>query len=114
MRSARRSASQDGQGRTARPLDAAAGARKARPPMAVFSRLPFVRGATLAGSLARADRQLARSVLAVFALAGVVAVLGPLLSYRSDTAQLQDLFRGRVVRQARGDANALERHLHLL
>ena len=68
----------------------------------------------MAGSLASADQQLARSVLAVFALAGIVAVLGPLLSYRSDVGQLQDLFRTRVIRESGDDANALERHLRLL
>jgi signal transduction histidine kinase len=71
-------------------------------------------GGEAAGSLARADRQLARSVLALFALAAAVAVLGPLLSYRSDLTQLQDLFRTRVIRESSEDANALARHLRLL
>jgi signal transduction histidine kinase len=66
------------------------------------------------GSFAGADRQLGRSVMAVFALAGVVAVLGPLLSYRSDLAQLRDLFRLRVVNASDSDGHTLERHLRLL
>jgi signal transduction histidine kinase len=52
--------------------------------------------------------------MAVFALAGVVAVLGPLLSYRSDLAQLQDLFHVRVVNTSDSDSHTLERHLLLL
>jgi signal transduction histidine kinase len=65
-------------------------------------------------TLARADRQLARSVLALFVLASAVAVLGPLLSYRSDVAQLQDLFRTQVVRSAMTDADVLNKHLRVL
>lgn len=75
---------------------------------------PRSNASSATGTLATADRQLARSVLAVFALAGVVAVMGPLLSYRSDLSQLQDLFRSRVARESTDDAQALDRHLKLL
>lgn len=65
-------------------------------------------------SLALADRQLARAAVGVFLLAGSVALLGPYLSYRSDQAQLHQLFEARVARDAAVFGDSLGRHLLLL
>jgi signal transduction histidine kinase len=65
-------------------------------------------------SFAEAERKLARSVVAVFALASIVAIVGPILSYRSDTAELRRVFESRVERDAFSSAEALSRHLQLL
>jgi signal transduction histidine kinase len=61
-----------------------------------------------------ADRPLVRAAAAVFVIASLVAVGGPLLSYRSDVAQLRDLFRDRVAREAAFHADALSHTFHLL
>jgi signal transduction histidine kinase len=61
-----------------------------------------------------ADRPLVRAAAAVFVIASLVAVGGPLLSYRSDVEQLRDLFRDRVAREAAFHADALAHAFHLL
>jgi signal transduction histidine kinase len=61
-----------------------------------------------------ADRQLVRVAAVVFVIASVVAIAGPLISYRSDVAQTRDLFRERVAHEARFHADALAKTLRLL
>ena len=61
-----------------------------------------------------AERQLGRSAMAVLVLAAVTALLGPLLSYRSDVGELRTLLRSRVSRDVRIYADALDRHVQLL
>lgn len=61
-----------------------------------------------------AERQFTRSVLAGIALLGLVAVAGPLLSYRSDVHEVRGQFRSRLAREARVYAEALGLHLKLL
>lgn len=62
----------------------------------------------------RAERQFTRSVLAGIVLLGLVAVAGPLLSYRSDVLEVRGQFRSRIAREARVYAEALGLHLKLL
>ncbi|WP_241759484.1 sensor histidine kinase [Pyxidicoccus parkwayensis] len=62
----------------------------------------------------QAERRFVRSVLPGIVLLGLVAVAGPLLSYRSDVAEMRGQFQNRVVREARVYAEALGLHLHLL
>ncbi|MBJ6761287.1 sensor histidine kinase [Myxococcaceae bacterium JPH2] len=62
----------------------------------------------------QAERQFVRSVLAGLVLLGLVAVAGPLLSYRSDVAEARAQFQLRVAREARVYAEALGLHLNLL
>ncbi|XXF79187.1 ATP-binding protein [Myxococcaceae bacterium GXIMD 01537] len=62
----------------------------------------------------RAERRFTRSVLAGLALLGLVAVAGPLLSYRSDVNEVRAQFQHRVAREARVYAEALGLHLQLL
>jgi len=62
----------------------------------------------------RAERQFTRSVFAGIVLLGLVAVAGPLLSYRSDVHQVRGQFHMRVAREARVYAHALNLHLKLL
>ncbi|MFO0593563.1 MAG: hypothetical protein U0441_38840, partial [Polyangiaceae bacterium] len=50
----------------------------------------------------------------VFVIASLVAIAGPLISYRSDVAQTRDLFRERVAHEARFHADALAKTLRLL
>jgi signal transduction histidine kinase len=61
-----------------------------------------------------ADRQLVRVAAAAFVIASVVAIAGPLISYRSDVAQTRDLFRERVAQEARFHADELAKTLRLL
>lgn len=61
-----------------------------------------------------AERRFVRSVLPGIVLLGLVAVAGPLLSYRSDVKEMRGQFQNRVVREARVYAEALGLHLHLL
>lgn len=62
----------------------------------------------------RAKRQFTRSVFAGIALLGIVAVAGPLLSYRSDVHEAREQFRTRLTREAQVYAQALGLHLKLL
>ncbi|PTL76453.1 sensor histidine kinase [Vitiosangium sp. GDMCC 1.1324] len=62
----------------------------------------------------RAERQFTRSVLAGIVLLGLVAVAGPLLSYRSDVHEVRGQFRARIARESRVYAEALGLHLKLL
>ncbi|MFL5355834.1 ATP-binding protein [Archangium sp.] len=62
----------------------------------------------------RAERQFTRSVLAGIVLLGLVAVAGPLLSYRGDVLEVRGQFRSRIAREARVYAEALGLHLQLL
>lgn len=62
----------------------------------------------------RAERQFTRSVFAGLVLLGLVAVAGPLLSYRSDVHEVRGQFRARTAREARVYAQALSLHLKLL
>ncbi|WP_208729902.1 hypothetical protein [Corallococcus exercitus] len=64
--------------------------------------------------LAQAERQFVRSVVAGLVLLGAVAVVGPLLSYRSDVAGARAEFQSRMTREARVYAEALGLHLKLL
>ncbi|MGZ3457644.1 MAG: ATP-binding protein [Archangium sp.] len=64
--------------------------------------------------LRRAERQFTRSVLAGILLLGLVAVAGPLLSYRSDVQAVREQFRHRMTREVRVYAEALGLHLQLL
>ncbi|WNG54937.1 sensor histidine kinase [Archangium gephyra] len=62
----------------------------------------------------RAERQFTRSVFAGLVLLGLVAVAGPLLSYRGDVHEVRGQFRTRTAREARVYAQALSLHLKLL
>lgn len=64
--------------------------------------------------LAPLERQLAPQTLAIFAIAALVAIVGPLLSYRSDVAELREQAHERVQRDARLFADALAHHLSVL
>jgi signal transduction histidine kinase len=61
-----------------------------------------------------AERQLARSVVGVFVLAAATAVLGPLISYRSDVSEMRAQLHDGVTREVGLYADALDRHLGLL
>jgi signal transduction histidine kinase len=61
-----------------------------------------------------AERQFARSVVGGLLFLGLVAVAGPLLSYRSDVAEVRAWHEHRVVHEARVYADALGLHLHSL
>lgn len=61
-----------------------------------------------------AERQLARSVLGVLIVAAATAVLGPLISYRSDVSELRALLHARVTRDVRLYADALEHQISIL
>ncbi|EPX60564.1 hypothetical protein D187_002051 [Cystobacter fuscus DSM 2262] len=61
-----------------------------------------------------AERQFTRSVLAGLCLLGLVAVVGPLLSYRGDVHEMHDQFRSRLEREGRVYAEALGLHIQLL
>ncbi|MET0402627.1 MAG: sensor histidine kinase [Cystobacter sp.] len=64
--------------------------------------------------LRSAERQFTRSVLAGLCLLGIVAVAGPLLSYRGDIHEMRDQFRSRLRREGRVYAEALGLHIQLL
>lgn len=61
-----------------------------------------------------AGRDLLGPLIAAVLLAGAFAVGGPLLSFRSDLAQLREIFQARVRREALLSAQVLSRHLRLL
>jgi signal transduction histidine kinase len=64
--------------------------------------------------LARVERQLAPHLIVIFAAAALTAIVGPLLSYRSDVAELREQAHQRVLRDARLYADALTHHLSVL
>lgn len=63
------------------------------------------------GRTSSADTQLARGVVVAFLLASAVALLGPLISYRSDVEQVRSMLKDRIAQLARAYAEALGRHL---
>ncbi|OJH37129.1 sensor histidine kinase [Cystobacter ferrugineus] len=64
--------------------------------------------------LRTSERQFTRSVLAGLCLLGLVAVAGPLLSYRGDVLEMREQFRSRLEREGRVYAEALGLHIQLL
>jgi signal transduction histidine kinase len=60
------------------------------------------------------ERQLGRSIYAVFLLAIATAIVGPVLSYESDLAELDATTQAHLRREARTHAFSLERHLELV
>jgi len=60
------------------------------------------------------ERQLGRSIYAVFLLAVATAIIGPVLSYQSDLAELDAITRVHLEREAHTHAATLERHLALV
>ena len=66
------------------------------------------------GGFAEADREFARSVLAGLSLVAVIAIVGPLVSYRSDVAEARTQIRDRVDRAAADNADSLWLHLQVL
>jgi signal transduction histidine kinase len=64
--------------------------------------------------LLRAERQFARARVGGIILLGLVAVVGPLLSYRSDVQEMRGQFQEQVSREARVYAESLGLHLQLL
>ena len=65
-------------------------------------------GRSAAGS--EADRRLGRSVLIGLAVLGVIALLGPFLTYLNEVRETQRLLRARVAREAAVYAEALALH----
>ena len=63
---------------------------------------------------ARVERQLAPQMIVIFAAAALTAIVGPLLSYRSDVAELREQAHQRVLRDAYLYADALTHHLSIL
>jgi signal transduction histidine kinase len=59
-------------------------------------------------------RQFARSVVAGLVVAGVITLIGPVLSYRADVATIRQQLQLRVSREAQGYAQALGLYLGLL
>ena len=64
--------------------------------------------------LARVERQLAPHIIVIFAAAALTAIVGPLLSYRSDVAEVREQAHQRVLRDALLYADALTHHLSVL
>jgi signal transduction histidine kinase len=64
--------------------------------------------------LARVERQLAPQMIIIFAAAALTAIVGPLLSYRSDVAEVREQAHQRVLRDAHLYADALAHHLSIL
>lgn len=60
------------------------------------------------------ERQLGRSIYVVFLLAIATAIVGPVLSYESDLAELDAITQAHLGREARMRAVALERHVQLV
>jgi len=61
-----------------------------------------------------ADRRLGRSVLIGLAVLGVIALVGPLLTYLNEVRETQRLLRSRVSREAAVYAEALALHFGTL
>ena len=70
------------------------------------------RGRSLAGS--EADQRLGRSVLVGLVVVGVIALVGPLLTYLNEVRETQRLLRARVAREAYVYAEALAVHFGTL
>jgi signal transduction histidine kinase len=66
------------------------------------------------GAHAVADRRLARRVLVGLGLLAALALLVPLLGYRTDVAEAKRLLRARVSREAAVYADALDTHVRAL
>lgn len=66
------------------------------------------------GGFAEADRDFARSVWLGLTLVAVIAIVGPLVSYRSDVAEARTQIRSRVDRSAAENADSLWLHLQVL
>jgi signal transduction histidine kinase len=64
--------------------------------------------------LARVGRQLAPHMMVIFVAAALTAILGPLLSYQSDVAEVREQAHQRVARDAHLYADALSHHLAVL
>jgi len=76
--------------------------------------LPVDRPPHRAGEHGRADRRLARRVLIALGLLAALALLVPLLGYRTDVAEARRLLHMRVVREAAVYADALDTHIRAL
>src|SRR5215475_10454113 len=59
-------------------------------------------------------RQFARSVVAGLVVAGLITLIGPVLSYEADVATIREELQLRVSREAQVYAQALRLHLELL
>jgi signal transduction histidine kinase len=68
----------------------------------------------LARSAGDPERQLGRSIYAVFLLAIATAIVGPVLSYQSDLAELDAITAVHLEREAHTHAATLDRHLGLV
>jgi len=66
------------------------------------------------GDFAKADRHFARQVFGGLALVAAVAIVGPLIAYRSDVAEAHQQIHARVTREAQVHAEALALHLRVL
>jgi signal transduction histidine kinase len=66
------------------------------------------------GAHAAADRRLAQRVLVGLCLLAVLALLVPLLGYRTDVAEAKRLLQARVTREAAVYADALDTHVRAL
>jgi signal transduction histidine kinase len=66
------------------------------------------------GAHALADRRLARRVLVALGLLAALALLVPLLGYRTDVAEAKRLLHARVAREAAVYADALDTHVRAL
>jgi signal transduction histidine kinase len=64
--------------------------------------------------LARLEQKFAPHMLLIFVAAALTAILGPLLSYRSDVSEVREQAHQRVARDSRLYADALEHHLSVL
>ncbi len=69
---------------------------------------------TSVGELAGRHRQFSRSVLVALAFLATIAIIGPLVSYRSDVAESRTQVQTRVAREALFYANSLWLHFDIL
>ena len=60
------------------------------------------------------ERELGRSLYALFFLAMATAIAGPVLSYQSDVRELEGIIEARLLREAGLQSRALDRYLGLL
>lgn len=82
--------------------------RMLRPEFMSTPRIPSPR------PLALLERKFAPHMMLILVAAALTAILGPLLSYRSDVAEVRVQAHQRVARDARLYADALEHHLSIL